>query len=63
MVQRSIMSVVTQKKSDGTVTCSNSFIFSPKPRFTGGEMKWYQDTYKQPGQKEDLRYEKKEIKK
>lgn len=51
------MSVVTQKKSDGTVECSNSFIFTPQPKFAGGKMKWYPDIYKQPEQKEGLQYE------
>lgn len=43
---KTTMNIVTRKNVDGSVIISNSFIYTPKTKFAGGCVKWYEDKYK-----------------
>jgi hypothetical protein len=44
--QKTTMFVPKLPKQDGIAHNFKGYIYTPKPKFAGGEIKWYEDTYK-----------------
>lgn len=47
--QKAIMVTVKERKNGKLTPGKIGFVYTPKTNFSGGEIKWYQDTYKTEG--------------